>query len=190
MTTPEERPLYISAVVGAETLSLALGAILGGVITEKASYKWCFLLNVPSGLISCGLVVFFFREPMKMRSLLTWRERVRRLDLVGSILLITAILFLTLGLQFVSQSNDWTDAKTIVFLVLSGVTMAAFVAQQWYGDRSNSFLPPDILNREVCLALSMGFLAVFANFISSTFLGVYFQVGSTLRPKYKGGIKH
>jgi MFS family permease len=44
-----ERGKYMSIVYLGATVGATLGPFLGGVITEKSSWRWCFYLNVPIG---------------------------------------------------------------------------------------------------------------------------------------------
>lgn len=44
-----ERGKYMSIVYLGATVGATLGPFLGGVITDKSSWRWCFYLNVPIG---------------------------------------------------------------------------------------------------------------------------------------------
>jgi len=44
-----ERGKYMSIVYLGATVGATLGPFLGGVITDKSTWRWCFYLNVPIG---------------------------------------------------------------------------------------------------------------------------------------------
>jgi MFS family permease len=44
-----ERGKYMSIVMLGATVGATIGPFLGGVITDKATWRWCFYLNVPIG---------------------------------------------------------------------------------------------------------------------------------------------
>jgi len=178
MTTAEERPFYIAIIVSVEAISLALGAILGGVITEKANYRICFVPNFPLGAMSCFIGSYYFRLPpgKAVSKVTSWKIVVKSYDPLGCFLFVTSTLFLLVGLELVNQTNNWGAPKVVVFLIFSGLIGIGLVFQQRYADQSIVFIPTGILNREVVLALSMGFLIIAANQLTSYYLALYFEV--------------
>src|SRR3954453_1234456 len=52
---PRQRGTAIGIWAGTSALALAIGPLVGGVITEQASWSWIFFINVPIGII--GIVV-------------------------------------------------------------------------------------------------------------------------------------
>jgi MFS transporter, DHA2 family, multidrug resistance protein len=96
-----------------------VGPTLGGFITDQLSWRWAFFVNLPTGLLALGLVIWLLRNPEPPRKL--------PLDWVG-------LGFLAVGigsLQYVldmGQRNDWFDDRSIVtcsFLAVVG--LCAFV---------------------------------------------------------------
>ncbi|CZR62124.1 uncharacterized protein PAC_12021 [Phialocephala subalpina] len=175
ITTASERPFYIAIIVGVQALSLSMGAILGGVITEKSNYRICFVLNFPLGAVGAFLVCFFFRQPAQKWEKMSWAVALQSYDPAGCFLLVLSTLSLLLGLEFVAETDNWKDPRVIVFLVIAGLSGIGLVLQQRSGDRNAKFVPPGILNREVSLALVMGFLIVSAYQLTLSYLAVYFE---------------
>ncbi len=95
----------------------AVGALIGGVITEWLSWRWILLVNVPIGVILCAGVLYAVSESHK-------DDAERRLDVLGS-------LSVTLGLIGVvfavvqSQKDGWGDPLILVSL-FAGVALLAF----------------------------------------------------------------
>src|SRR3954464_11836126 len=61
-TAPKERARAFGVFGAIAGGGAAIGLILGGVLTEYASWRWCLLVNIPVALIAAGLAVPFVRE--------------------------------------------------------------------------------------------------------------------------------
>ena len=57
-------------------LGITLGLVLGGVLTEAASWRWVFLVNVPIGLLLLASARRVLPESSGVR---------RRVDLLGAL---------------------------------------------------------------------------------------------------------
>ncbi|WP_321793500.1 multidrug transporter subunit MdtD [Burkholderia pyrrocinia] len=68
-----------------------VGPMLGGWLTEAASWHWVFLINVPVGVIGCvATAIYMYGEPLASRA---------RFDLIGYLMLAVAMLSITLALD-------------------------------------------------------------------------------------------
>jgi MFS family permease len=131
-------PAYMSMVTSALALSLVIGPLLGGGITQHGSWRWIFLLNVPAGVLACGALWFTlpktaWNEPAAdLTQDRSWSASLRRLDILGAFLMLGAILLLTTGLQQTAEGYAW-DSPIVLGLVVSFAPMAiAFFMWQWY----------------------------------------------------------
>ncbi|MFI9489846.1 MFS transporter [Promicromonospora sp. NPDC052451] len=114
------------AVAGAGS---AVGLLVGGVLTEFLSWRWCLLVNVP--FVAAGVVAALV--------LLTESraEGDRRYDVLGALTVSTGLAALVYGLTLAEES--WTSAATLGMLALGLVLLAAFVLVE---SRSNHPLLP------------------------------------------------
>ncbi|KID61421.1 Major facilitator superfamily domain, general substrate transporter, partial [Metarhizium hybridum] len=85
----EKVPLFQGIVIAGVGISVCVGPIIGGALTQYASWRWCFWLNVPAGF--CALVVVFFFVPLaegfaKNTKALPLRQKLFRMDPVGTVL--------------------------------------------------------------------------------------------------------
>ena len=88
-----------------------MGPVLGGVITDLASWRWIFVLNVPLGLIA---ILGLGQVPAS-----GGRIRKARIDMFGILLLILGVGFLQLALER-SIGQVWPPtAEVIVELVIA-----------------------------------------------------------------------
>lgn len=91
-------------------VSSVVGPLLGGVFTERASWRWCFWINLPIGGIAAAAVVFFLppREPIKPYpdSPQGWKA-LKSVDWLGSALALAMITCLLLALQWGGNNYPW-----------------------------------------------------------------------------------
>ena len=101
----------------------ALGPTLGGIIVERWSWPWIFLVNVPFGIFAFGLVAVFFRaDPPRAAD-------VGEVDVIGFLLLATGIG----ALQFVLERGehyDWFESRLITGLAVTAAV--SVVAMIWW----------------------------------------------------------
>jgi EmrB/QacA subfamily drug resistance transporter len=105
--------LYTAVSIGGS----ALGLIAGGMLSEWASWRWVFFVNVPIGL--AAIVVARFVLPESNRA-------TGRFDLAGAVTSTLGMGALVYG--FVNAgSNGWLNTETIGSFVLGVGLIAAFV---------------------------------------------------------------
>src|ERR1044071_8805360 len=59
---PRQRGTAIGIWVGVSALALAIGPLVGGVITERISWNWIFFINVPVGILGIVAAFLFIDE--------------------------------------------------------------------------------------------------------------------------------
>ncbi len=117
-TDPRERSRAIGAWGATVGISLALGPIVGGALTETVSWRAIFWINVPIALAAVVLTALFVPESRAARP--------RRVDPVGQVLVIVALASLTYGIIDAPQAG-WGSAETIGLFVVSLGALAALV---------------------------------------------------------------
>jgi len=90
-TNLRERNMAVGIWAAAGALALALGPVVGGLISQHARWGWIFLINVPVGVITLALTVAFVDESRA-------DSAVRRLDLPGLVTSALALFALTYAL--------------------------------------------------------------------------------------------
>ncbi|KAF7860650.1 hypothetical protein EAF04_008169 [Stromatinia cepivora] len=156
------RPLYIAMLSSMFGISSVIGPLLGGALTDKASWRWCFWINLPFGAIAIGAVALFFKPPPRKISGMTVKERLMEIDLVGAIFLMGAIISLLLALQWGGSTYPWHNSKVWGCILGFGLLIMIFIAQQFRrGERAT--IPPRIFSQRTVLScclfscfLSMG----------------------------------
>jgi len=97
------------------------GPLLGGWITDNMTWPWIFYINVPVGVLACGVTWRIFRHRDSARSRLP-------IDGVGLILLVLWVAAMQIMLD-IGKEHDWFESpKVIACAVVAVVGFAFFLA--------------------------------------------------------------
>ncbi|KAK8125837.1 uncharacterized protein PG998_001596 [Apiospora kogelbergensis] len=171
-----KRPIYSGMIGGLYGVASVAGPLLGGVFADKATWRWCFFINLPIGAVTILVIAFFYADPELTRpSAESFVERVKRFDPVGTAIFMPAVVCLLLALQWGGTKYPWDSSRIIALFVISGVMILAFLyVQHWQGE--NATVPPRIMkNRSVWTSSLFGFLATSAFFLMVYYLPIWFQ---------------
>lgn len=171
------RKMHLSAIgtiASVETLGWIIGPTYGAIVTTLSgdateAWRWVFWINLPIGVA----VAWYARSHLAPPPTSGAIARLRRLDLVGAILLTGAIVFTCLGLTssgeisgndgglraFGGTPNPLADRLPLL-IGLAAVFLAGFVIRQWFA--RDPILPVSILMDQRYVA------AIIANFLIGT----------------------
>ena len=96
----------------------AIGLILGGVLTEYTSWRWCLLVNVPIALLAALAATRYVRESRA--------EGNTKYDIPGAVLVTGGLVSLVYGFTKAEQ-DGWSANSTILFIAVGLIALAAFV---------------------------------------------------------------
>ena len=114
-----ERGMAIGIWAGVSAMALAIGPLLGGVITENISWNWIFFVNVPIGIL--GVIAAIVVVPESRDT-----SHEQRLDPLG--LVTSGIGLLALVYALIEGHNfGWTSARIVGLFLVAALGLAAFV---------------------------------------------------------------
>ncbi|KAG9241249.1 major facilitator superfamily transporter [Calycina marina] len=171
------RGLFIGFITAVYGVASIIGPLLGGVLTDKVSWRWCFYINLPLGGFTILILIFFLHPPKSPpRETKTWREYVIRFDPLGTILFAPSIICLLLALQWGGTTYKWSDGRIIALLVIFGVLLVGFaIVQPLMGDNATLNVKAVTSRHTVCAAL-YSFCVSASFFVMAYFIPIWFQV--------------
>lgn len=118
-TEPHERARAFGVYGAIAGSGAAIGLILGGVLTQYASWRWTLLINVPIAIAAAFLAFFEIHESRA--------ENRGRYDIRGAITVTGGLLALVYGFTR-AESDGWGASVTLGLLAAAAVLLATFVA--------------------------------------------------------------
>jgi EmrB/QacA subfamily drug resistance transporter len=116
---PRERGKAIGIWAGVSAMALAIGPLVGGLLTEHVNWNWIFFINVPIGAIGLLAIPVFIEESRDT-------SHEQRLDLPGLVSSAIGLFALTYG--FIEANGyGWTSGRILAAFAIAVVALIAFV---------------------------------------------------------------
>ncbi len=119
---PKERARAVGIWGAVAGVSLALGPILGGALTQAVGWRSIFWINLPIGLMAVALTAFFVPESKA--------PRARAFDPIGQTL-IFACLASVLYAVIEGPRAGWHSRLIVGLFATAAAALAGFLLQEW-----------------------------------------------------------
>lgn len=159
----ERRPIFSAIIDGGYGVASSCGPLIGGAITSRLSWRWCFLINTPPGAV-CILAILFGYQDQYLPASRSERlvTQIASLDLVATLLFAATMACLVLPLQWGGSTFPWNSTRVIVLFVLFAVFLATLIVHQvWRGEAA-------MIPRRVSRRKEMIGAPVYAFFVGGT----------------------
>ncbi|KAJ5197556.1 hypothetical protein N7449_008035 [Penicillium cf. viridicatum] len=169
------RPVFTALLGSMYGIASVAGPPLGGALTDRVSWRWCFYINLPIGAVTAVFVLFFFHAPESVRRRPELRKLLSELDPIGSFFFLPAIVCLLLALQWGGTQYPWNNPRIIVLFVLAGVLLFAFLVVQIYQNEKATLPPRIVRNRNIWSSAWFAITLNGAYFVFIYYLPIWFQ---------------
>jgi EmrB/QacA subfamily drug resistance transporter len=153
-------------------LSSVIGPTVGGWLTDNASWRWIFYVNLPIGIIAL-LVLTFLMPTLHVR-----RPGKAIIDYLGAILLACGTVPLLLGFTWAGSQYAWLSVQTISLFVTAVVFIVVFVVYEAWRERNDTqpIIDPSMFkNRIFSVSVIITMITSMGMFGSAIFLPLFAQ---------------
>jgi len=162
---PRQRGTAIGIWAGVSGLALAIGPLVGGLITEHLDWSWIFFVNIPVGVLGIVMSYLFIDESKD--------ETHASLDLPGLATSAVGLFALTYAL-IEANTYGWTSARIVAAFALAGASLLAFVVIE--RRRRDPMLPLELFRSRTFTGANLVVLLVaLAMFGVFFFVSLYMQ---------------
>ncbi|KAK5049048.1 hypothetical protein LTR84_005470 [Exophiala bonariae] len=154
------RPIYNSIFGALYGIASVVGPVIGGLLTDKITWRWCFWINVPIGVVTVIVVSFVFeppsglgpdRQPHPHSDHRSPATVLQELNVLSTILLISSTIPLLLALQWGGMEYSWSNSRVITLFIVAGASTVLFILLQ-IRQGEKAFLPIQLIKQRTLLA--------------------------------------
>jgi EmrB/QacA subfamily drug resistance transporter len=117
--SPRERGRYQGYTGAVFAASSIIGPLLGGYLTDHASWRWIFYINLPVGTVALFVIVTTMHIP--------FHRREHRVDYLGAGLLAAAATSLLMVAVWGGTTYPWASPEIVGLIVATVALLALFV---------------------------------------------------------------
>ncbi|OCH93462.1 MFS general substrate transporter [Obba rivulosa] len=132
VVTLRDRGKYQGIIGVVVAFGYAVGPLIGGVLSEKVGWRWCFWVTLPISLIAVCVVLLVL--PLK-RVEGDIKRKLVAVDYLGALLTLAGCTLVLLPLIWGGVTFPWTSAIVLVPLFSGLVVVSLFCLWEWKGAR-------------------------------------------------------
>lgn len=168
--------IYEQCADGNLGLCIMSGPLVGGAIANRIGWQWAFWINIPTTAASFIAILFSFPEEKPRTSLFTLPmvEKIKRLDPIGSALLVISLSCLICALQDYSKSTSLSPTGVVV-AALAGAAFPLFLLQEVLVRPELALIPSSMVKRRSVWSCACTLFFLFSGFTNFMFFVSIFQ---------------
>ena len=156
-------------------LGNGLGGVFGGFLNDVWDWKLAFLVQIPLTAASLIMVIIHVEKPAKNVAE-PKASNLKRVDFLGSGLLVATLVLLLLGLNSGGNIVSWTHPLVLISLPLSAVLLVAFIVVEEKIAREPVMPIYLILNRTVACACLTNWFFLMIAYALDFYIVIFFRV--------------
>ncbi|KAJ4378293.1 hypothetical protein N0V86_005993 [Didymella sp. IMI 355093] len=183
-----KRPLLQGLFGACFGVASVTGPLLGGAFTESGlTWRWCFYINIPLGAITIVVIMFLLKLNERKPPRKDWKDTVRKMDPLGTVLFLPGITCLLLALEWGAAEYAWSSPRIIALLTVFAVLFTAFVLWQYITRNTTATVPARILfQRSIGCGCASQFCVGATMLTVSIYMPLWFQAIRGVSPFESG----
>ncbi|NCV77116.1 MAG: MFS transporter, partial [Actinobacteria bacterium] len=173
IVSPRERGKYQGLFGAVWGISSVAGPLLGGFFSDRqeilnvTGWRWIFYINLPFGILALIITSIVLHIP-KVR-------REHKVDYIGAILVVSAVVAILVGLSVLGPENGWTDPRTLGAIGLGFLIVLLYIF--WEKKAVEPILPLSLFkNQTFTLTAIIGAIIGAGMFGAIIMLPLYLQI--------------
>ena len=167
-----DRAKYFGFLSAAATLGNGAGPFVGGVFSEKVTWRWTFWIVPPLCILGFTIALLIIpQKPVEGKFL----EKAKLIDWLGSFLSLVSLLLLLVAISGGGLSWPWNSSIVISMSIISGLALIGF----FIVEAKHAKLPMVPLrlfkNPSLIALFLMSFIVGFSFYIDIYYLPIYLQ---------------
>ncbi|RFU34135.1 hypothetical protein B7463_g2228, partial [Scytalidium lignicola] len=119
-----QRSLFLGLCEVIWVIAGAIGPVLGGLLTDYASWRWCWWINLPCCGVAFVILAFFLdvhnpKTPLK--------DGIKAVDWAGSVSILAVTIMVLLGLDFGGNTFAWSSPKVVCLIIFGALCSVLFI---------------------------------------------------------------
>jgi len=116
---PRQRGTAIGIWAGVSALALAIGPLVGGLISQRINWNWIFFINIPVGVAGIAAAYAFIDESRDT-------SHEQKPDIFG--LVTSALGLFALSYALIESNNyGWTSTRILISFAVAALALTAFI---------------------------------------------------------------
>jgi EmrB/QacA subfamily drug resistance transporter len=177
LVSPRERGRYVGMFGAMFGVASVLGPLLGGVFTERLSWRWIFYINLPLGIVTLFVITSVLHLPRQRKQ--------HKIDYLGTMLLGAAVTGVILLTTWGGTTYPWHSTPIIAL----GIASVALIVSFMYLETKvpEPLIPPSLFKMKVFnLSSAVGFMVGLVMFGALIYLPLYLQTAHGASPTSSG----
>lgn len=138
---PAQRARWQGIIAGVFGLASVIGPLVGGYLTDHASWRWNFYINMPVGILAFFMITTFMPH-------IASDKKDQKIDYLGAGLLAGGLSSLLLALVWGGNQYPWGSFEVVGMLALAGALLTSFGWVE-HAHAKDPILPLDLFSNSI-----------------------------------------